>query len=95
MVAKASIDLTATVSPPNKVDLTGPPPKIDLTTNSREELLGLLRCQSDRFSAETSRCCGSGAGEIPQYPSHSTKAEKIVNIVQELLLGEKQLLNKK
>ena len=36
----------------------------------------------------------SGAGEIPQCPSHSIKAEKMARIVQELLQGEKQLLEK-
>ena len=65
MAAKASIDLTDTVSPLKKIDLTDtvcPPQKIDLTDTKkkfRDELLGLLKCQPDKFSAETSRCCGS------------------------------------
>ena len=86
MAAKASSDLTDTVSPPKKNNLTDtvcPPPKNDLTDTKkkfREELLDLLKCQSDKFSAESSRYCDS--------------VEKMATIVQKLLQGEKHLLEK-
>ena len=97
MAAKASSDLTDTVSPPKKINLTDtvcPPPKNDLTDTKkkfREELLDLLKCQSDKFSAETSRYCdssflagvkinGIGILSLPVTPDVAAAVKKVCEL---------------